>query len=185
VPRSAGFLLKFFALAGTLFWLWNFAGASDLYARLVVAVAEPAMWLTSGYHVESATSTDMGLNVVVARGQRSDSIPMRPHEMFSGLIPFLALLGASSGVTARRRLRAFLIGVAVLFVFHIGLMVIGVYMTGLPQSVLPVLWMRRVNRVIDVFYGFYGLIGYAALPFLLWFWLLRPEGGAGSFAGAE
>jgi hypothetical protein len=54
-------------------------------------------------------------------------------------------------------------------------MVIGVYMTGLPQSVLPVLWMRRVNRLIDVFYGFYGLIGYAALPFLLWFWLLRPE----------
>ena len=58
MPRSAAFLLKFFALAGTLFWLWNFAGASEVYSRVVVAVAEPAMWLTSGYHVESATSTD-------------------------------------------------------------------------------------------------------------------------------
>jgi hypothetical protein len=51
-------------------------------------------------------------------------------------------------------------------------------MTGLPQSVLPVIWMRRVNRLIDVFYGFYGLLGYAALPFLLWFWLIRSEGEA-------
>jgi hypothetical protein len=177
VRRYAGFLLRFFALAGTLFWLWNFAGASDIYARTVVLVAEPAMWLTSGFHVESATSTPMGLNVVVARGKRKDSIPMRPHEMFSGLIPFLALLGASAGVTPRRRLRALAIGMGVLFVFHIGLMVVGVYMTGLPQSVLPLVWIRRVNKLIDVFYGFYGLVGYAALPFLLWFWLIRPAGG--------
>jgi hypothetical protein len=176
VPRSAGFLLRFFAFAGTLFWLWNFAGASDLYSRAVVAVARPAMWLTSGYHVESVTSTTAGLNVVVARGNRQDSIPMRPHEMFSGLIPFLSLLGATAGVSARRRLRALAIGTGVLFAFHIGLMVIGVYMTGLPQSVLPVIWMRRVNRLIDIFYGFYGLLGYAALPFLLWFWLVRSDG---------
>lgn len=171
--RSAGFLLRFFALAGSLFWLWNFAGASDVYARAVVVVAEPAMWLTSGFHVESVTSTPMGLNVVVGRDRRKDSIPMRPHEMFSGLIPFLALLGASSGVPLARRLRALLVGTGILFVFHIGLMVVGVYMTGLPQSVLPLVWIRRVNKLIDVFYGFYGLVGYAALPFLLWFWLVR------------
>jgi hypothetical protein len=176
VRRSAGFLLRFFALAGGLFWLWNFAGASVPYCRAVTAAAEPFMWLTSGFHVESATATAVGLDVVVARDKMRDSIPMRPHEMFSGLLPFLALLGASTGLTLRRRLRAFAVGAAVLFAFHVGLMVIGVYMTGLPQSVLPLVWIRRVNRLIDVFYGFYGLVGYAALPFLLWFWLAREEG---------
>ena len=48
-------------------------------------------------------------------------------------------------------------------------------MTGLPQGHLTIEWVRRVNTMIDVFYGFYGLVGYAALPFLLWFWLAyRP-----------
>ena len=36
--------------------------------------------------------------------------------------------------------------------------------------------MRRINRLIDVVYAFYGLVGYAALPFLLW-WLLTQRHG--------
>jgi hypothetical protein len=32
-----------------------------------------------------------------------------------------------------------------------------------------------VNPIIDVIYGFYGLVGYAALPFLLWFALTREQ----------
>ena len=46
-------------------------------------------------------------------------------------------------------------------------------MTGLPQARLGLLWMRRINRVIDVFYGSTA-VGYAALPFLLW-WVLTQE----------
>ena len=102
-------------------------------------------------------------------------MPFQPREQFSGLIPFLALVGASTALPWRRRLRAAALGVAALFVFHMGLALIGPYMTGLPQAQLGLEWMRRINRMIDVFYAFYGLVGYAALPFLLWWLLTRPR----------
>ncbi len=98
-------------------------------------------------------------------------MPFQPRELFSGVITFLALVGASTMVPWTRRLRAAGIGLAALFVFHMGLIVLGPYMTGHPQAQLGVVWMRRINSVINVFYGFYGLVGYAALPFLLW-WVL-------------
>jgi hypothetical protein len=103
----------------------------------------------------------------------NELVPFQPREQFSGLIPFLALMGASTGLPWRRRLAAAAIGVGALFAFHVGLTLLGPYMTGLPQARLGQLWMRRINRVIDVFYAFYGLVGYAALPFLLWWALTR------------
>jgi hypothetical protein len=174
VRPSPGFLLRFFGLAAVLFALWNFGGFGDGYGRAVMSVSSPLMWLTSGFHVAAAQSTPDGLDVTLARGSEETPLPMRPREQFSGLIPFLALVGASSAAW-RRRLRALALGVAILFVFHVGLGVIGPYMTGLPQSSLSLVWVRRVNKLIDIFYGFYGLVGYAALPFLLWFWLLRTQ----------
>jgi hypothetical protein len=102
-------------------------------------------------------------------------VPFQPREQFSWLIPFLALIGASAGLPWRRRLRAAAIGLAALFAFHVGLMMMAPFMTGLPQARLGLIWMRRINRVIDVFYAFYGLVGYAALPFLLWWALTRTR----------
>ena len=180
---SAGFLLRFFALAAGLFALWSFAGVGDLYARVVLAVANPVMRVVTGYRVNEIRPKEGGLDVYIRSSAESGTqaptedelVPMQPREQFSGLIPFLALIGASTGLTWRQRLRAAAIGVAVLFVFHMGLALMGPYMTGLPQSRLGLLWMRRINRLIDVVYGFYGLVGYAALPFLLW-WVLTQRG---------
>ena len=180
---SVGFLLRFFALAAVLFALWSFAGVGDAYGRAVLATANPFMSLLSGFRVTGATSSPTGLDVLIARaGEEAVLMPLQPREAFSGLIPFLALAGASSGVVLRRRLQAIAFGGAVLFVFHIGLALVGPYMTGLPQEGLPLVWIRRVNTLIDVFYGFYGLIGYAALPFLLWFWLVHRSTARGSEA---
>jgi hypothetical protein len=175
VRPFAGFLLRFFAAAGALFALWSFAGFSEAYSRLVALVSEPLMWLTSGFHIAKTATGTSGLEVMLARGADEVPLPMHPREMFSGLIPFLALLAASTDVTVRVRLRALAIGVGILFAFHVGLMLVGPYMTGLPQASLSLVWVRRVNKLIDVFYGFYGLVGYAALPFLLWFWLVRSQ----------
>jgi hypothetical protein len=172
VRPSVGFLLRFFALAGVLFAFWSFGGLGDGYARAVMAVANPFMAATSGFRVSEARPTPRGLDVMIRRGGEGEVfMPLQPRELFSGLIPFLALVGATSRLGWRRRLIALGAGVAVLFVFHVGLMLIGPYMTGLPQARLPRLWIGRVNRLIDVFYGFYGLVGFAALPFLLWWWL--------------
>ena len=182
---SAGFLLRFFGLAAVLFALWSFGGLGDLYARAVIAVANPAMRVVTGFWVSEVRSKQGGVDVFIRAADstspaatRDELVPFQPREQFSGLIPFLALIGASAGLTWRRRLRAVLIGVAALFVFHLGLTLMGPYMTGLPQARLGLVWMRRINRAIDVVYAFYGLVGYAALPFLLW-WVLTQRRGKG------
>lgn len=167
---SASFLGKVLALVGALFALWSFAGVGDLYGRAVIAVAQPIMRLASGFDVARVDATPHGLDVVIRRGEIEEVMPFQPRELFSGVITFLALVGAST-VAWDRRLRAAGIGLAALFVFHMGLIVLGPYMTGHPQAQLGVVWMRRINSVINVFYGFYGLVGFAALPFLLW-WVL-------------
>lgn len=176
---SAGFLLRFFAFAAVLFALWSFAGVGDLYARAVIAVTNPLMRLSTGYWIGDVQPKVGGLDLYVRTNGSpatlgpNELVPFQPREQFSGLIPFLALMGASAGLPWRRRVRAAAIGLAALFVFHIGLMMMAPFMTGLPQAQLGQLWMRRINRVIDVVYAFYGLVGYAALPFLLWWALTR------------
>jgi hypothetical protein len=171
VRPSVGFLIRVLALVGALFALWSFAGVGDFYGRAVVAVARPLMFVASGFDIARVSPTEHGLDVVIRRDQIEEVMPFQPRELFSGVITFLALVGASTMVPWKRRLRAAGIGLAALFVFHMGLIVLGPYMTGHPQAQLGVVWMRRINSVINVFYGFYGLVGYAALPFLLW-WVL-------------
>jgi hypothetical protein len=182
VRLSAGFLLRFFGLAAGLFALWSFGGLGDLYGRAVIAATNPVMRIVTGFWVSDVRPKEGGLDVYVraaeptSPAERQDElVPFQPREQFSGLIPFLALVGASSGLTWRRRATATAIGLAVFFVFHLGLTLIGPYMTGLPQARLGLVWMRRINHAIDVFYAFYGLVGYAALPFLLWWGLVRPS----------
>lgn len=168
---SASFLVRVLALVGVLFALWSFAGVGDAYGRAVVAIARPLMRLASGFDVARVDPTPRGLDVVIRRGDIEEVMPFQPRELFSGVITFLALVGASGMVDWQRRVRAAGIGLGALFVFHMGLIVLGPYMTGHPQAQLGVVWMRRINSVINVFYGFYGLVGFAALPFLLW-WVL-------------
>jgi hypothetical protein len=175
VRPSAGFLLRFFGLAAALFALWSFGGLGDFYGRTVIAVAEPFARAMTGFSFARVVPSEHGLDVIIRRGDTEATLPMQPREMFSGLIPFLALIGATAGLPPLRRLRAAAIGVAAMFAFHLGLMILGPYMTGIPQAQLGVVWMRRINTMIDIFYGFYGLVGYAALPFLLW-WALTQRG---------
>jgi hypothetical protein len=169
VPRSAAFLGKFLLAAGVLFGLWSLARASDSYSRVVLLVADPVMWLFSGFHVVSTTPTDAGLDIFIGKGTQRLLLPLQPRELFSGVIPFIALVVASRNMTMTARLRALGLGLAALFAFHVGLMVIGPFLATPHED-----W---VNRIIDVTYGFYGLVGYAALPFLLWYWLTRPADG--------
>ena len=176
---SAGFLARFFALAAALFALWSFAGVGDLYARAVIAAANPLMRLTSGFWVSEVRAREGGVDVFIrsaaTAGRPDEIVPFQPREQFSGVIPYVALLGATSGLSWRRRLRALGLGLAALFAFHMGLTLMGPFMTGIPQSQFGLEWMRRINRIIDVVYAFYGLVGYAALPFLLWWALTRRE----------
>jgi hypothetical protein len=152
---------------------------SDLYTRAVVSVGNPVVWAVTGFRVTEFVPSNAGLKLRITRGSDTTIMQLNPREIFSGLIPFLALMGASVGLPWRRRVKSIAIGVGILFVFHIGLLVFGPFFAGGPQGGMSKEWVRRVNTAVDVTYGFYGLIGYAALPFLLWFWLARPGVASG------
>lgn len=169
MPRSTAFLGKFLLAAALLFALWTLARASDAYSRVVLFVADPLMWLCSGFRVEQITPTAAGLDIFIRKGAEKILLPLQPRELFSGVIPFVALIAASRDLAWAARLRALGLGLAALFAFHVGLMVLGPFLSTPHED-----W---VNRIIDVTYGFYGLVGYAALPFLLWYWLTRPAEG--------
>ena len=174
---SPSFLLKFFAFAGLFFALWSFAGVGDAYGRAVVRIAKPLIELTTECKVTAVKPTEMGLDVLLTRSDPDTGkvyerkMPLQPREVFSGAIPFLALMLASARMSLRQRASRTGLGMAILVVFHIGLMLIGPYLTGLPQAHLSDGARKTVHTVVNVIYGFYGLVGYAALPFLLWFWL--------------
>jgi hypothetical protein len=175
VRPSAVFLGKFFPIAALLFALWARFGASDAYTRAVVSVGNPVIQAITGFRVTEFVPSDAGLKLRITRGSDTTIMQLNPREIFSGLIPFLALMGASVGLPWRQWTKAIAIGMGVLFVFHIGLLVFGPFFEGGPQGAMSKEWVHRVNTAVDVTYGFYGLIGYAALPFLLWFWLGRPR----------
>jgi hypothetical protein len=176
VQVSISFLLKFFTLAAILFALWSFAGVGDAYGRAVITIAAlPIDWITD-CRVVAVRPSQKGLDIVLQRATYQRVMPLQPREAFSGLIPFLSLMGASAYPLWRRRLVATAAGLAIFFVFHIGLLLVGSFLTGLPQAHLAPETIRGVvNPIIDVIYGFYGLVGYAALPFLLWFALTREQ----------
>jgi hypothetical protein len=123
------------------------------------------MWAFSGFRIATVTPTAAGLDIFIRKGAQQILLPLQPRELFSGVIPFVALIVASGGLTLAARVRAVAVGLAALFVFHVGLMIIGPFLATPHED-----W---VNRIIDVTYGFYGLVGYAALPFLLWYFLTQ------------
>lgn len=177
---SPAFLLKFFTLAAVLFAVWSFTGAGDAYGRAVIALATPLIERITDCRVVEVRSVPNGLSIDIERTDPSDgvvyrrSVPLQPREVFSGTIPFLSLMFATPGLAIAARLRGIGVGLAVLLGFHLGLMLLGPYLTGLPQAHLAPETIRGVVKpAIDVVYAFYGLVGYAALPFLLWFWLGR------------
>ncbi len=174
---SPGFLLKFFGLAAVLFALWSFAGVGDAYGRLMIGAAKPVIETITACKVSNVRPSHNGLDIEISRTDPQGKVyrrtmPLQPREAFSGAIPFLALMLATSGLGLVRRIRVTGAGMAILMAFHFGLMLIGPYLTGLPQAHLDPDTIRGViTPAINVIYGFYGLIGYAALPFVLWFWL--------------
>ena len=125
---SAGFLLRFFALAAALFALWSFGGAGDLYARAVIAATNPLMRVMSGFWVSEVRPREGGVDVFIrsaaTAGRPDEIVPFQPREQFSGLIPFLALLGATTGLSWRRRLRALAIGLSTLTAINIARLII-------------------------------------------------------------
>lgn len=130
--------------------------------------------LLSGYAVSIATGAHGPTAFFVAGGERVQA-PFALHEALAGLIPFLALMTATSGQSLLQWLRRCGVGVAVMYVAHVAVLILS------PLLVTPHVWW--VNRIIDVTYGFYAVAGFVGLPFSLWMILTRPWVGGALVAG--
>ena len=127
-------VLSFVVLTAGLTWAWIEWGA-DAYERLLLAVAGPVLQL-------------FGVSRI------ADS-PAR--QRFIAYVPFLVLMCLTPGLSARRRLIGSLVGCALLFAAHIGLV-------GIEQ------WsLSRGRPTRDPFSTLFPAALFAdSLPFMLW-----------------
>lgn len=165
------FFAKFVVAAALLFVLWRIglAGAYAYAVLVMVTVLSPAL---SGYQVSIGTGAH-GITAFFAAGASRIELPFVLHEALAGVIPFVALMCASSGQTLRQWAERTGIGIAVLYLAHVAVLIL--------SPLLVTEHARWVSRLIDVVYGFYAVAGFVGLPFSLWMILTRPweMGGGG------
>jgi len=137
--RLAVLLLLFFALTLPLTWWW-IAWGQDRYVALLFAILDPV------YEA-------LGL-----RHHRGG--PVAPRLI--SVVPFVALMAITPGTSIRRRVKGVLIGLALIFVFHLAFFV-------LVDAAYAVL--GRSRRALTKIVPF--LLVNDGLPFLIWLFFAR------------
>lgn len=158
----AWFLAKFAVAAGILFWLWSNGGWADAYGTLVLGAVRLVAPLLTGYQLETHPTA------AFVHGETHLPLPLNLRETCAGIVPFAALVLATTGRTIRARLQAAAVGFAILYPVQ----VLVVAMT--PVMMTP--HEEWISRLLDVVYTFAALGGLVALPlFLWWMWLKLTE----------
>jgi len=156
------FLARFAAWAALYFVLW--AGAlARWYAAALAALGPYVTVLATGFEARVA-GTGRALVVHFVRGsfELPHGLPLEPATL--GILPFLALVATSRFSSVRGRVRAFAVGLAGLFAFHLTLF-----------AAYP-FFMTRRGMLVDSIGAFCAILGFCGLPFLLWLALARNAG---------
>jgi hypothetical protein len=158
------FFGKFVVAAAVIFFLWK-AGGAGAYAYAVLVPVTVLSPMLTGYRVSIGSGVH-GVTAFFEAGATRVEVPFILHEALAGVIPFIALMCASSGQTLRQWAERTVIGLAVIYAAHVAVLIVS------PLLVTP--HERWVNRIIDVTYGFYAVAGFVGLPFSLWIIFTRP-----------
>jgi hypothetical protein len=150
------FLLRFLLVFAILVPAGARTGFPRLYARsleIAAAAVGPAL---NGWSFEShPQSPPSGLRF--RRGSESLPLQLSLEALALGLVPLLSLIGATPGMSARRRGRAILLGVAGLFALDL-------------LVLLAYPWMvRNPNAIKDITGTYLGLLTFVGGPVILWF----------------
>ena len=162
------FLSKFVFWSATAFGIWA-AFLAKWYVTLLVTVG-PYLSAVMGYGTQVEGS---GRDATVYFIQGSTRIPYGLHlETASlGLLPFLALIGATASLSILRRVATASIGTGIFIAFHLTLF-----------AAYP-FFLTRSGLVVDSLGAFWALLVFGfGFPFLLWLTLIRTMGRADSFA---
>ncbi|MBI4517470.1 MAG: hypothetical protein HY699_16830 [Deltaproteobacteria bacterium] len=156
------FLVRFLAAAAALFALW-LAGGAAMYSHMVLFCVRAVAALSAGLSVEVSSQAGHVTAVFIA-GTRRLAMPLNLRESLAGVVPFIALVMASSGPPLLARLRAALTGMGIIYAVDVAVV-----------SASPLMLESRTGvtkALADVLSVFVMLAGLVALPFFLWLVLL-------------
>lgn len=150
------FLAAFFVLFAILLVLWSQSQASEAYTGLLLGVAGPVGAATHGWILERNAQ---GAAAWVHGAARVD-LSIQFDALGVGLVPLIALLGATPAIAPRRRALLIAVGIVICFAFHLLVVVL-----------FPLLVFYQ-NPFTDVVGTFLGLTSFVGAPVIIWFALV-------------
>lgn len=154
--RFLALFLLFFAI---LLGLWNVTPLSEWYTAALLEAARGIGPALHGWILEPASN---GFPRWV-RDEASVELKIQFDALAVGVVPLLALIGATPGLAPLRRLRV--TAVAILLFFAIDVLIV----------VLFPLLVHYDNAATDIGGTFLGMIGFVGAPVILWFVLTFPQ----------
>lgn len=155
----ARFLLLF-ALLAALGWATR---APHAYARLVRVAGSLASPLVNGWTLEDRSAVAGRQEIYFRNGNDQLRLALGLDQLALGLLPLLALLGATPGLAPRQLAARAGIGVAALFALDLLIVLVYPWLVGDP------------NPVTDVLGTFLGLLTFVGGPVILWFALTYQQ----------
>lgn len=149
----ARFLLLFAALAALGWW----SGAPRAYATALRAAGALTCPLLNGWRLEDRSTPGDRQEIYFRRGNDQLRLALGLDQLALGLLPLLALLGATPGLGARRLASGAALGVAALFALDLLILAIYPWLVGDP------------NPLTDILGTFLGLLTFVGGPVILWF----------------
>jgi hypothetical protein len=156
--NKARFLASFFALFAALLVVWTQSNASEWYTGLLLGVSGPLGAAMHGWILEQS---GQGPPAWVHGDARVD-LSIQFDALAVGLVPLVALLGATPGIAWRRRMFLIAVGIVICFIFHAAVVVL-----------FPLLVYYK-NAFTDVVGTFLGLTSFVGAPVIIWFVLTFP-----------
>jgi hypothetical protein len=150
------FLARFVAWAAAAFILWAVLVA-EWYVSLLAALG-PYVAAAVGAAVEIQ---DRGRATRAVFTSPAGPVGLHLETAALGVLPFFALLGATTWCRLRHRLIAAAIGSVVFLVFHLTLFVAYPF------------FLSRGGLVVDSLGAFWAILIYCGFPFILWLVVLR------------
>jgi hypothetical protein len=158
-----GFVARFlllFALLAALGWL---SRAPHGYATLLRLAASATCPLINGWTLEDRSAVGGRQEIFFRQGNDELRLALGLDQLALGLLPLLALLGATPGLGPRRLATRAAIGVAALFALDLLIVLIYPWLVGDP------------NPVTDILGTFLGLLTFVGGPVILWFVLTYEQ----------
>jgi hypothetical protein len=155
-----GRFLLLFALLAALGWL---SGAPRAYASALRLAGSATSPLVNGWTLEDRSTAPGEQEIFFRRGNDQLRLALGLGQLALGLLPLLALLGATPGLGARGLAIRAAIGAAALFALDLLVLLVYPWLVGNP------------NVFTDILGTFLGLLTFVGGPVILWFVLTYEQ----------